>query len=82
MNDPTVKQMYAKAIGELALDYLESQGCPAADIVESRAVAALSQIREILNDENLNDPDCFERIEAVVDAFYDAGIGTSRHDWG
>lgn len=82
MNDPTVKQIYAKAIGELALTYFERQGLPAAEAVESRATALLSQIRDILNDETLDDPDCFQRIEAVVELFHEAGLSTTRHDWG
>ena len=69
MNDPTVKQIYAKAIGELALSYFERQGLPTAEVAESRATALLSQIRDILNDETLDDPDCFRRIEAVVELF-------------
>ena len=82
MDDPTMKQMYAKAIGDLALSYLEGQGIPASDVVESRALAVISQIRDVLNDETLDDPECVQRIEAIVELFYEAGISTARHDWG
>ena len=51
MNDPTVKQMYAKAIGELALSYLEKHGYPTVEEIESHAIKLISQIRDILNDE-------------------------------
>ena len=82
MNDPTIKQMYAKAIGDLALSYLEQQGLPTAEEVNSRAIALISQIQTVLNDENLDDPECFHRIEAIVELFHEAGLSTTRHDWG
>jgi len=81
MCDPVYKQMYAKAIGDLAISYLEEQGFSAPDGVESRALAVISQIRDILNDDTLDDPECFRRIEAIVELFYDAGLSTTRHDW-
>lgn len=82
MNDPTIKQMYAKAIGELALSYLEKQGLSVAEEAESRAVTLIAQIQTILNDETLDDPDCFHRIEAIVELFHGAGLSTTRHDFG
>ena len=82
MNDPTVKQMYAKAIGELALSNLEKQGYPMVEEIESHAITLISQIQDILNDETLDDPDCFRRIEAVVELFHENGLSTARHDWG
>lgn len=82
MNDSTVKQMYAKAIGDLVLSCLEEQGLPAANAIESRAVTLISQIQTILDDEALDDPQCFQRIEAIVERFHEAGLSTTRHDFG
>ncbi len=39
----------------------------------------IEQIRDILNDDTLTDPECFYRIEALVDAFADVGLYTTRH---
>lgn len=61
---------YAKAIGEETL----------ARRVDSEAVRILSEIKAILNDPELDDPECFCRIEAIVDAFYQAGLSTRRHE--
>lgn len=82
MGDPTIKQMYAKAIGDLALGYLETQGCPSAEAIESRALTLISKIKDISDDETLDDPECFQRIETIVELFCEAGLSTTRHDFG
>ena len=83
MNDPIAKQIYAQALGSLLLSYLDAQGCPPLpDTVETRALAAISNIKAILDDEALNDADCCQRIEAIVREFHANGLDTSRHDWG
>ncbi len=76
-------ELYARAIGWEVLNYLrkEHPGEIAAEI-ESDALRILEKIQMILNDDTLSDPDCFERIEAIVKTFYANGISTNRHDWG
>ncbi len=74
--------LYAKEIGKLVLDYLKTQDVQGlAEQADTQAVALLTRIKAILDDSTLSDPECFWRIEAMVDAFHDAGIGLSRHDW-
>jgi len=81
--DPNIKQIFAKAIGDVAIAYFEAQGCSQAlDVAENRALEAIAQIKTILDDKTLNDPECVQRIEAVVELFHEAGISTTRHDWG
>ena len=83
MNDPIAKRMHAKAIGDMVIMYLESVNYPIdCEGINTRALDLISRIKDILNDEELSDPDCFMHIEAIVDAFYDEGISTNRHDWG
>jgi len=83
VNDPTLKQLYAKAIGDLALDYLEARhGEFDYPLAESKAAKLISGIQTILNDEALDDPECFQRIERIVELFHAAGLNTTRHDWG
>jgi hypothetical protein len=54
----------------------------AREIVESRAVQMLWKIRQILADERLDDPDCVEKIEEIVQTFEDNGIPCGgRHDF-
>ena len=53
--------------------------CLAAD-ASSRT---LWKIREILADDTLEDPECFQRIEAIVSLLEDMGISCGgRHDFG
>ena len=83
MNDPTIKQIYAKALGDLVLSYLDTQGFPPLpDTVETRALETLSNIKAVLDDQTLDDSDCYGRIEAIVETFYSTGLSTSRHDFG
>jgi len=54
-----------------------------AEIVEMRSYAALQKIKEIIHDETLDDADCFQKIEAVIQVLESAGSGGGfRHDFG
>ncbi len=82
MNEQILKSIYARAMGELTLRFLESVGQDAiVPVMESKALDVISQIKAILDDETLNDRECFQRIEAVVNVFEANGIDTTRHDW-
>ena len=51
--------------------------------VEMVCYQALKQIRAILDDDSLSDPECFEQIEEIINVFEDIGSnGGSRHDFG
>jgi len=54
----------------------------AQELVEGTCYQALVEIRTILNDEGLDDPACFQKIEAMVSLLERQGIFTSRHDFG
>ena len=52
-------------------------------IIEGKCYQALQKIREILDDDSLDDPECFERIEKIVCVLEEIGSnGGSRHDFG
>lgn len=76
-------ELYARAIGWKVLDYLrrEHPG-EAAKEVEGDALRVLEKIQTILDDDTLDDSDCFERIDLIVKTFYAYGLSTNRHDWG
>lgn len=81
MNDPTMRQIYANAIGELAVSYLEHDGCSAiTSIAESRALTAIFQIKGIIGNNGLNESDRYEHIAAIVESFYCKGFGMSYQD--
>lgn len=83
MNDLNVKQIYAKALGDLILSYLEAQGFPLLPhTAETRALETIFKIKAVLDSETLDDADCYGRIEAIVEEFYNMGLYTPRHDWG
>ena len=80
MYDPVLKQLYARAIGELVVQHLDTVGAQElARLAQGEAVKLICRIREILDDPTLQDGECFQRIDAIVSAFHAAGIPTRRH---
>lgn len=55
---------------------------PLPDTVETRALETLSNIKAVLDDQTLDDSDCYGRIEAIVTEFYAVELYVPRHDWG
>lgn len=54
----------------------------APDILEAASYQALCQIQDILRDDTLDDPACFQRIEKIVQVFERIGADCgSRHDF-
>ena len=52
-------------------------------IVEMKCYQALEEIKKDLDDETLDDPECFHKIEKIVCIFEEMGSdGGSRHDFG
>ena len=53
------------------------------DYVEKRCFVLLERIRQILADDTLDDPECFQRIEQIVCELERSGIDCgTRHDFG
>lgn len=53
-----------------------------AELMQNRACQALEDIRKVLDDDRLDDPTCFYRIEDIVKIYEKAGSnGGSRHDF-
>lgn len=62
--------------------YLEQMIDPTV-IVCDRCYQALCRIKEILEDENLEDPACFQKIEEIVCVLEELGSDAGlRHDFG
>ncbi len=52
-------------------------------IIHDKCYETLQKIKAVVQDDSLSDPDCFDRIEAIVRALEDAGINPgARHDFG
>ena len=55
----------------------------AEEMIERRCYQALCEIKDILEDDALEDDDCFQRIEKVITVFERLGSGIKeRHDFG
>ena len=80
MYDPVLAPFYARAIGEAVLAAIEPIDLfyPNSQLLED-ALDLIAEIKEILNDTSLDDPACFARVDALVDAFYRAGLPVDRH---
>ena len=53
------------------------------EMMELQCYQTLRKIQEIVRDDSLDDPECFERIERIVCAFEAIGSDCgSRHDFG
>ena len=51
-------------------------------LFEMRCYRALAEIKKIIEDDSLDDPTCFFKIEAIVRVFEEMGSdGGSRHDF-
>lgn len=79
--DPSIAdELWARAVAGEVLRFARTAGAEEmAARVDSGAVRALSEIKQALDDPSLDDPACFYRIDAIVDAFYRAGLSTRRH---
>lgn len=55
----------------------------ATEMIELKCYQALNEIKKILEDEMLEDSDCFESIEKIISVFETLGSGINeRHDFG
>lgn len=55
----------------------------AAEFIELESYRTLQKIKAVIEDDNLNDSECFRKIEAIVLLFEELGSGGgARHDFG
>lgn len=51
-------------------------------LIEQRCYRAILEIYQVLSDDSLDDPECFQKIEAIVTVLDKLGIGGGgRHDF-
>lgn len=81
---PIEESLYAQVLGKELLCHLENEESKVLQRIseiDSKAVEILEEIRAILNDDTLDDPDCLERIDQIVSLYHKNDISTNRHDW-
>ena len=79
----TEKLLFERAVGAAVIEYMtnyESEKLLSA--INSEASKILQDVQTILDDDRLDDPECFQKIEAIVSVFHQHGLSTSRHDFG
>ncbi len=69
--------LWAQAVGEELLKIAKARDW--ARDVDSRAVRLLGEIQALLDDDRLDDPTCFQRMEDVLEKWNRAGLHTTRH---
>lgn len=70
-----------KALLAESLDH-ETHQALARELAKEACCQALHEIREVLDDDTLDDPACFHRIEKIVTIYENLGSnGGSRHDF-
>ncbi len=82
MNTEIPKALYDKTLEQLVMTYVSNLS--AEEVVSklnAEAMDLLSDVLAILDDDTLEDPECFRRIDEIVSAFWAKGIYTPRHDW-
>jgi len=77
---------------ELLFQYLINSSCEvrfpdinlnADDIVHTQCYKALQKIKEIIDDDSLNDKECFHKIENIIQVLESVGVSCGdRHDFG
>ncbi len=82
MNAEIPKALYNKTLEQLVMTYVSTLSIEElAPRLNAEAMNLLSEIKAILDDDAVEDPECFHRIDEIVSAFWAKGIYTSRHDW-
>lgn len=77
------KEILARALmsGEIQITF-SGQKPDISKMIEGKCYKALQKIKAIIEDDSLEDKECFRKIEEIVCAFEEIGSnGGSRHDF-
>ena len=81
-------ELYEEILSKKQTEAGDLSPCPylrnlSLQMVELESYQALKRIKAILEDESLDDPECFTRIEEILCVLEDLGSnGGNRHDFG
>ena len=78
----TQEELTALVIGHAFLNQMKSYGVMQ-DIlaaVDSQAMRILEEIVQTLDDETLDDPECFQKIQKILTVLESNWLGSTRHD--
>lgn len=82
MDPSALDELLSFSLGSILLERFQEDELLAAAIAraQTEALKTLEDIRLILNS-SLEDPECFDRIELIVEAMENHKIPIYRHDW-
>lgn len=74
--------LYHASLGKMVLDYAERTDTAVIErAMENRAIRTLEAIRRVLEDDRYDDPECFERVDALVMLYFrELEIRINRHN--
>ena len=76
------KELLAKLVQEEKIQVVFPQISDINKTIESACYVALSQIKEIINNDNISDKECFIKIEEIISVLQKNGIDFgNRHDF-
>ena len=82
MRNELAGTLYEGALEQLVMNYMNNLNFEdIRSLIESETMDLLSQIMAALEDESLDDPECVQRIDAIIEAFGGKGVYISRHYW-
>ena len=78
------EEILANTLADVIVQHLKNDEGPALkQHIEGICYKTLEKIKAIIQDDSLNDAQCFMKIEEIVCAFEEIGSsGGSRHDFG
>ncbi len=75
-------QVLSEKISDIILEHI-SINIDANQLVKESCYQTLQHIKTIVEDDTLDDPECFHRIEKIICTLEERNISTgSRHDFG
>ena len=79
--ETVIDALYSKMLGQAILEYAKHYDPSLLSAqMEGEAMKILQEIKFILDDKSLSDPECFGHISEIVDTLYRHGFFTSRHE--
>ena len=81
-NDLSIEEtLFAQAIGQQMLNYGKQYPIQSlASLINSEAISVIKEIKAVLDNDQLDDPSCFYRIDEIVRIFQTHHLSTER-DW-
>ena len=72
--------LFAQAIGQQMLNYGKQYPIQSlASLINSEAISVIKEIKAVLDNDQLDDPSCFYRIDEIVRIFQTHHLSTERH---